>query len=144
MCSTARVPINTYSHQFLPLTRAAVSSDHTTGRASTVARIVVAARSSDSRARQHVADRTLADAQREDLVHQRGQPFLADRARIVQVDHLGSNRRTKRRTRFQLGQGDPGQSLTAAAITTAEQAHLRHVWLNGRQFDAFIDLLLGL
>jgi len=45
------VPINTNSHQFLPLTRAEVSSEHTTGLASIVARIVAAAASSGSRAR---------------------------------------------------------------------------------------------
>ena len=43
--------MNTHSHQFLPLTRAEVSSEHTTGLASTVARIVAAATSSGSRAR---------------------------------------------------------------------------------------------
>ena len=43
--------MNTHSHQFLPLTRAEVSSEHTTGLASTVARIVAPAASSGSRAR---------------------------------------------------------------------------------------------
>src|SRR5271155_5341516 len=32
-CSTARVPMNTHSHQFLPLTRTDVSSEQTTGLA---------------------------------------------------------------------------------------------------------------
>ncbi len=43
--------MNTHSHQFLPLTRAEVSSEQTTGLATTVARIVAAAASSGSRAR---------------------------------------------------------------------------------------------
>jgi hypothetical protein len=50
-CSTASVPTNTHSHQFLPLTRAEVSSEQTIGLASTVSRIVSTAVSSGSRAR---------------------------------------------------------------------------------------------
>ena len=50
-CSTASVPMNTHSHQVLPLTRAEVSSEHTTGLAVTVARIAAEAASSGSRAR---------------------------------------------------------------------------------------------
>ena len=50
-CSTASVPTNTHSHQFLPLTRAEVSSEQTTGLAVTVSRIAAAAASSGSRAR---------------------------------------------------------------------------------------------
>ena len=50
-CSTASVPTNTHSHRVLPLTRAEVSSEQTTGLAVTVSRIAVAATSSGSRAR---------------------------------------------------------------------------------------------
>ena len=50
-CSTARVPTNTHSHQVLPLTRAEVSSEQTTGLAVTVSRIAAAATSNGSRAR---------------------------------------------------------------------------------------------
>ena len=46
VCSTASVPMNTHSHQVLPLTRAEASSEQTTGLASTVSRIVAAAASS--------------------------------------------------------------------------------------------------
>ncbi len=50
-CSTASVPTNTHSHQVLPLTRAEVSSEHTTVLAVTHAPTVAAAASSGSRAR---------------------------------------------------------------------------------------------
>jgi len=63
----------------LPLTRAEVSSEHTTGLAITAAWIAAAAATSGARARQHVADRALADRKAEDLVHQRGQPLHAVR-----------------------------------------------------------------
>jgi hypothetical protein len=63
---------------------------------------------------------------------------------VVQIDHQDSNRLTKRRTGFQSGRGGGGHPLTAAGAATAEQAHLRHVRLDGRQFDAFVDLLRGL
>ena len=50
-CSTARVPMNTHSHQFLPFTRTEVSSEQTTGLASTTFSIAAAAPSSGSPAR---------------------------------------------------------------------------------------------
>jgi hypothetical protein len=50
-CSTANEPMNTHSHHVLPLTRAEVSSEHTTGLAVTAASIAAAAASSGSRAR---------------------------------------------------------------------------------------------
>jgi hypothetical protein len=34
--------------------------------------------------------------------------------------------------------------LAAAGATAAEQAHLGHIRPDGRQFDAFVDLLRGL
>ena len=49
-CSTANVPMNTHSHQVLPLTRAEVSSTPT-GLAVTVAWIAAAAASNGARAR---------------------------------------------------------------------------------------------
>ena len=89
-----------------------------------------------TRAGQHVADRTLAEGEREDFLHQRGQPFHADGVGVVQVDHQGSDRLTEWRTGFQPGRRDCGHALTAAGAATAEQAHLRHVRLDRRQFDA--------
>ena len=53
-CSTARVPMNTHSHQFLPLTRTEVSSEQTTGLASTTCSIAAVAFSSGSRARARI------------------------------------------------------------------------------------------
>ncbi len=53
-CSTASVVTNTHSHQFLPITRAEVSSEHTTLLAVTVSRIVSAAASNGSRARARI------------------------------------------------------------------------------------------
>ena len=50
-CSTASVPINTHSHQFLPFTRTEVSSEQTTGLASTTFPIAAVASSSGPRAR---------------------------------------------------------------------------------------------
>ena len=97
-----------------------------------------------TRAGQHVADRTLAEGEREDLVHQRGQPFHADGVRVVQVDHQGGDRLTERRTGFQPRRRGGGHTLAAAGAATAEQAHLRHVRLDRWQFDAFVNLLRGL
>ena len=113
-CSTASVPMNTHSHQVLPLTRAEVSSEHTTGLAITVARIVAAAASSGSRARASmllIAPSLMGE--REDLVHQRGQPFHADGMGVVQIDHQGGDRLTERRAGFQPGRG--------AAVTRSPQ-----------------------
>jgi len=45
VCSTASAPTNTHSHQVLPVTRAEVSSEQTTGLASTTAWIAVLAAS---------------------------------------------------------------------------------------------------
>src|ERR1700730_5409266 len=42
-CKTARVVTNTHSHQFLPLTRTEVSSEQTTGLASTTLSIAAVA-----------------------------------------------------------------------------------------------------
>src|SRR5208283_5266355 len=50
-CSTASVPTKTHSHQVLPVTRAEVSSEQTTGLAVTVSRMAAAAASNGSRAR---------------------------------------------------------------------------------------------
>jgi hypothetical protein len=50
-CSTASVPMNTHSHQFLPLTRTEVSSEQTTGLANTTFSIAAVAPSKGSRAR---------------------------------------------------------------------------------------------
>ena len=49
--STAKVPMNTHSHQFLPHTRTDVSSEQTTGLASTACSIAAVVASSGSRAR---------------------------------------------------------------------------------------------
>src|SRR6202044_287295 len=64
--------------------------------------------------------------------------------RVVQIDHQGGDRLTERRAGFQPGRSDCGHALTAAGATTAEQAHLRHIWLYGREFDALVDLLRDL
>ena len=97
MCSTASVPTNTHSHQFLPLTRAEVSSEQTTGLASTDrADRCRCGQQRLTRAGQHVADRTLADRQREELVHQQGQPFHADGMGVVQIDHHRGDRAGRR------------------------------------------------
>ena len=48
---TASAPMNTHSHQFLPLTLTEVSSEHTTGLASTTFSIAAVASSKGSRAR---------------------------------------------------------------------------------------------
>ena len=51
MCSTASVVTKTHSHQFLPLTRADVSSEQTTGLPTTTFSIAALATSSGPRAR---------------------------------------------------------------------------------------------
>ena len=79
---------------------------------------------------QHVADRTLAEGEREDLVHERGQPFHADGVRVVQIDHQGGDRLTERRAGFQPGRSDCGHALTATAITAATDT----IWPPSRCF----------
>ena len=137
--------MNTHSHQFLPLTRAEVSSEQTTGLASD-RRADRCRRGQQrlTRTGQYVADRTFADRQREDLVHQGGQPFHADGMGVMQVDHQGRDRLTERRTGFEPNWRCGGHPLAAAGAAATEQAHLRHVRLDGRQFDALVDLLRGL
>jgi hypothetical protein len=60
---------------------------------------------------------------------------------VVQVDHQGGNRLTEWRTGFQPGRRGRAHPLTAAGAATPEQAYLRHVRLDRRQLDAFVDLL---
>ncbi len=54
-CRAARVPMKTHSHQVLPLTRAEVSSEHTTGLASTTFTMACAAPCRGSRARDRMS-----------------------------------------------------------------------------------------
>src|SRR5271170_216570 len=78
-CSTASVPMNTHSHQFLPLTRTDVSSEQTTGLASTTFSIAAVAFSKGCRARARMLQMAPSlDCQRKQFVHQQRQPFHAD------------------------------------------------------------------
>ena len=93
------------------------------------------------RARQHVADRALADAQREDLVQQQRQPFHADGMGIMQIHHQRRDRLAERRSRLQPGRRGRGRPLAAARAPATEQPHPRHVRPDWRQLEAVIDLL---
>ena len=140
--------MNTHSHQVLPLTRAEVSSEHTTGLAVTVSRIVAAAASKRfSRAGQHIVDRTFADGETEKVAHQGGQPLQPDGVGVVQIDHQGGDRLTKRRAGFQPARCLCGRTFAAACATPAEQPHPRDVRPDRRQLDAIVHqlrrLLLG-
>jgi hypothetical protein len=86
------------------LTLTEVSSEHTTGLASTTFSIAAVAASSGSRARD-VADRALADREAEQFVHQQSQPLHADGMGIMQVDHHGGDGLAERRSRLQPGRG---------------------------------------
>ena len=142
-CSTASVPTNTHSHQFLPLTRAEVSSEQTTGAGEH--RLADRRRRSQqrlTRTGQHVADRAFADREREHLAHQRGQPFQCRwRGRSAGTPPTPrSTGRTASRAPARLA---PRRShaLAAAGAAAAEQAYLRHVRPDRRQLDAVVDLL---
>ena len=144
-CSTARVPMNTDSYQFLPLTRTEVSSEQTTGLASTTCSIAAVAFSSGSRARaEDIADGPLADRQREEFVHQQDQPFHANGVGVMEI-HRPSRRSFRRwRSRLQTGRRRGGDAIATTGATAAEQAHLGHIRANRGQLDALIDLLQGL
>src|SRR3954447_25512376 len=90
MCSTAKVLTKTHSHQVLPLTRAEISSEQTTGLAVTGSRIAAAAASSGSRARSSmllIAPSLIVSAKH--LAHQRGQPLQPDGVGVMQINHQG-------------------------------------------------------
>ena len=97
-----------------------------------------------ARAGQDVADRALADRQREEFVHQQGQPFHADGMGVMQIDHHRGDRLAERRALLQTGRRLGGDALAATGATAAEQAHLGHIRPDRRQLDALIDLLRGL
>ena len=96
------------------------------------------------RALQHVADRTFADAQAENLAQQRCQPFEADGVGVMQVDHQRADRLAKRRARFQARRCFSRNTLAAAGALAAEQPHPGDIGLDRRDLDAVIDFLRGL
>ena len=75
-----------------------------------------------------------------------GQPFHADGVRVVQIDHQGGDRLTERRAGFQLRL--PGATAVTRSPQQAQRPPNRRtcvsIWLDGRQFDALVDLLRDL
>ena len=63
---------------------------------------------------------------------------------IVEVDHHRGDRMTERRSLLQPRWSFGRHAFAATGATTAEQADLGDVRLDGRQFDALVDLLWGL
>jgi len=99
------------------------------------------------RAGQHIVDRTFTDGETEKVAHQGGEPLQPDGVRVVQVDHQGGDRLTKRRAGFQSARCMRGRTFAAACATPAEQPHPRDVGPDWRQLDAIVHqlrrLLLG-
>src|ERR1700679_3558089 len=88
-CSAARVPTNTHSHQVLPLTRTEVSSEQTTGLASTTFSIAAVAASSGCRARARMLliAPSLIDSEKSSL-----KPLHADGMGVMQIDNRSPGR----------------------------------------------------
>ncbi len=79
---------------------------------------------------QNVADRTLADRQREQFVHQHGQAFHADGMAVMQIYHHCSDGMAERRSLFQPGEGLGSYSFAATGAAATEQANLGHIGAN--------------
>ena len=80
--------MNTHSHQFLPLTRTDVSSEQTTGLASTTFSIAAVASSKGCRARARMLQMapSLIDSENSSSINS-DQPLHADGMGIMQIHH---------------------------------------------------------
>lgn len=93
------------------------------------------------RAGEDVADRPLANRQAEHLAEHQAQPFDADRLGVVQINRNGFDGLAERRAgRETFRRGGDG-AFAATSAVPAEQAHTCDVRLDGRQFNAVVDLL---
>jgi hypothetical protein len=96
------------------------------------------------RSGQDVADRTLADQQREQFVHQQRKPFHADGMGVMQIHHHRGDGVAERRSLLKPDWGFGGHSFAATLTTAAEQAHLGYIGADRWQLNALINLLRGL